>query len=467
MGGIAAKDGAARAVEEAHLARATAAGDGTAFASLYDRYEQRVYNLAYRVTGSEPDAADATEEAFLRAMRRPPHPEDRELAFGSCLFIATRNACYDLMKKRRPGRPSDAIRESADEQEEIRDANLHLPEHQREALALRGLEGLSYDEIAAIMETSPNSVAQLVSRGRINLRDELCGTALATVAAPSPGCERALPLIAAREDGQLEPGSDDDAWLDEHLAGCERCELGVEAMREADASYRAWAPIAAVPWLFEETAAKAAALAGADWSEATASSADPRSPADMPPAYLAARGDEGQPSRRRRAAVAGGLAALLLGAGVAAALMGSESSRVPHLTAADTHPSRDITASKSRKEKRARPKAPRTETAPQATAAASPVLVTEAGGRAPSEPTPAADHNGAAAVEAPHATAAPESKPAPPPTPEAAPQPAPTPLPTVSSEAQAPATATSEEPPKEHSSKGKGPPSGPPPRGGH
>jgi RNA polymerase sigma factor (sigma-70 family) len=448
MGGIAAKDGAARAVEEARLARAAAAGDGTAFAALYDRYEQRVYNLAYRVTGSEPDAADATEEAFLRAMRRPPHPEDRELAFGSCLFIATRNACYDLMKKRRPARPSDAIRESANGQEEIRDANLHLPEHQREALALRGLEELSYDEIAAITETSPNSVAQLVSRGRINLRDELCGTALATVAAPSPGCERALPLIAAREDGQLEPGSDDDAWLDAHLAGCERCGLGVEAMREADASYRAWAPIAAVPWLFEETAAKAAALAGADWSEATATPADP-------------------PSRRRRATAAVGLAALLLGAGVAAALTGGESSRVPHLTAADTHPARDIAASKPRKARHARPKAPRTEAAPQATAAASPALVTEAGESASNAPAPVADHHGAAGVEAPQATATPEPKsvPKPTPAPETTPQPAPTP--TVSTEAQAPVTAASEEPPQEHSSKGKGPPSGPPPRGGH
>ena len=94
----------------------------------------------------------------------------------------------------------------------------------------------SYDEIATIMEMNRSSVAQLISRARINLRDEMGGTVLATVAAPSPECERALPLIAAREDGQLEAGSDDDAWLDAHLAGCERCRLGVEVMREAGAS---------------------------------------------------------------------------------------------------------------------------------------------------------------------------------------------------------------------------------------
>jgi RNA polymerase sigma-70 factor (ECF subfamily) len=183
-------------VEEARLARSAAAGDGSAFAALYQRYERRTYKLAYRVTGSEPDAADATQEAFLRAMRRLPKPADRELDLGPCLFSATRKACYDLMEKRRPGRSSDAIPEAATPigageggsgpQEEIRDANMRLPEHQREALALRELEELSYDEIAAIMEMNRNSVAKLIARARINLRDELHGTALATVAAPSP-----------------------------------------------------------------------------------------------------------------------------------------------------------------------------------------------------------------------------------------------------------------------------------------
>ena len=72
------------------------------------------------------------------------------------------------------------------QQEEIREANGRLPERQREALALRELEDLSYDEIAAVMEMNRNSVAQLISRARINLRDELRGTALASIAASSP-----------------------------------------------------------------------------------------------------------------------------------------------------------------------------------------------------------------------------------------------------------------------------------------
>ena len=179
---------------------------------------------------------------------------------------------------------------------------MRLPERQREVLALRDLEELSYDEIGAIMEVNGNTVAQLISRARINLSDEMRGTSLAAVAAPSAECERALPLIATRDDGQLEPASGDAAWLDDHLAGCRRCRAGVEAMQEADASYRAWAPIAAAPWLLKETMAKAAEQAGADWSEAIADAAAARTPAESQPGCAAGLPDGDAVAAIRRAA---------------------------------------------------------------------------------------------------------------------------------------------------------------------
>jgi hypothetical protein len=104
---------AALAAEEERLARAAAAGDGDAFATLYERYERRAYNLAYRLTASEDDAADAVQDAFVNVLRRLPKLEGRELAFGSYLFTATRNAGYDLMQKRKRAEPSDVIPESA------------------------------------------------------------------------------------------------------------------------------------------------------------------------------------------------------------------------------------------------------------------------------------------------------------------------------------------------------------------
>lgn len=327
--------------EEARLARAAAEGDGDAFATLYERYAQRAYNLALRLGGSEDDAADAMQEAFVNVLRRLPELDEREFVFRSYLFTATRNAALDLLRRQQRARPSDSIPEGAvplgsgaggmgldpgdpdedpdrrlllaSQREEIREANARLPERQREALALRELEELSYDEIAAAMEMNRNSVAQLISRARINLRDELRGGALTSVAASSADCERALPLIAMRDDGQLDPDSADADWLDRHLSGCGTCPVAAEAMQEAGASYRLWLPVAVAPWLFRETMARAAEAVGADWSGVR----EPRSPSHapgLPAAYRAASGSaSAAPGRRARLALAAAGAVLLIG----------------------------------------------------------------------------------------------------------------------------------------------------------
>src|SRR5215211_453921 len=290
-------DAAVPAVDEARLAQRAAGGDGDAFAELYGRYEQRAYNLCYRILGSQDDAAEATQEAFVKVFKRLPKLQGRDLAFGSYVFTSARNACYDLIERRRRAEPSDQIPESsipvgggvggggfgfdpgdpeddperrlllAAGQEEIRAANATLPERQREVLALRELEELSYDEIAEIMDMNRNSVAQLISRARISLRDALRGTALASIASSSPDCDRAVSMLAARQD--LEKAGDGD-WLADHLLECETCRLSREAMEEAGVSYRAWLPIAAAPLLFRETMARAAEAAGEDWSEVIA-----------------------------------------------------------------------------------------------------------------------------------------------------------------------------------------------------
>jgi RNA polymerase sigma-70 factor, ECF subfamily len=340
MGGIVATRGPEVVVEEARLARTAAAGDGSSFAVLYERYEQRAFNLAYRIAGSEADAADAVQEAFLNATQKLPRLADGELWFGHCLFAATRHSCHDLMPRRErplPGEPIPATPEPPEEA--IAGASMRLPVRQREALALRELGQLSYEEIAAIMETGGNSVAQLISRARINLSDELRGTVLASIAAPSPECERALPLIAMRQDGQLEAGSREAAWLDVHLTACDRCQRGVEAMQGADASYRSWAPIAAAPGLLAATMAKAALLTGSDWSgeigeaEAAHSSAGPASAATSAPAA-----DRDRSPRGRRPLLAAGLAALLFLAGFSAILLRDDPAAPPLEQAAEATP---------------------------------------------------------------------------------------------------------------------------------
>jgi RNA polymerase sigma factor (sigma-70 family) len=306
--------------DEAVLAQRAAGGDGEAFADLYERYEERVLNLCFRILGSQDDAADATQDAFVNVLRRLPKLEGRELAFGSYVFTSARNACYDLIERRRRTEPSDEIPEHATPMggavggggvgfdpgdpeddpernvlldartEEIRRANLTLPERQREALALKELDDLSYDEVAEIMGMNRNSVAQLISRARINLRGALRGEALAAIIPNAPQCERAVPLIGAEEDGELDPDSTDAEWLTDHLVMCETCRLRREAMAEAGISYRAWLPISAGPFLFRETMAEAAELVGADWSGVVARRESARSVTHAAAAGSAASG---------------------------------------------------------------------------------------------------------------------------------------------------------------------------------
>ena len=102
-----------------------------------------------------------------------------------------------------------------------------------------------------------NSVAQLISRARIALRDALRahGAALDR-ARHAATCERALPLIAMRDDGQL-TAAGDAGWLDAPpRRPASAASSAREAMAEAGASYRIWAPVAAFEVLRRETIAE-------------------------------------------------------------------------------------------------------------------------------------------------------------------------------------------------------------------
>ena len=285
-------------LQDEALARRAATGDAGAFGTLYDRYERRAYNLCYRITGSPDDAADATQETFLKVFERLPQLEGRELNFAAYVMTAARHASYDAIERRKRSAPTGEIPDAAvplgggagtdpperaalreAHQEQIRLANESLPARQREVLALRELGELSYGEVAQIMGMNQNSVAQLISRARINLRDGLRQTALGSVASASPQCDRALPLLALHQDGRLE-----DPWLADHLIDCGACRVRLGAMEEAAVAYRQWLLLVPALWLRESTA-EAAERVNAGWH---------------------------RPSRRRRLLVAGPVALLLL-----------------------------------------------------------------------------------------------------------------------------------------------------------
>jgi RNA polymerase sigma-70 factor (ECF subfamily) len=321
------------------LAEAAAAGDGNAFATLYSSYEKRVYNFCLRLLGSSHDAEDATQEAFIRVLRRLPEIDTADLEFGAYLFTAARNASYDMIDRRKKAEPTDEFpedlgghvhRDRADadtdpersalissQQASVQDANGRLPERQREVLALRELEEMSYDQIASVMDMKPNAVAQLISRARIRLRAELTAGAGRAVAPAGPDCERALPLIAIRQDGQ-EGDPADQIWLDTHIAGCASCQVTSEEMAEAGVSYRAWAPVVPAAWLFRDTLAKASEVSGADWSAVKRPDGRSEQPGSAGPPDDPSRGSNAQSGQDGPASSASGRSGRRLLLGVAA-----------------------------------------------------------------------------------------------------------------------------------------------------
>jgi hypothetical protein len=120
---------------------------------------------------------------------------------------------------------------------EIASATAAMPQRQREALALRELLQLSYQEISRVMRIEATAVPPLLARARLRLRRELRG---GQVAAPDCGQrDRSLRALAMRQDGELSD-ADENGWLLEHLGTCEPCTAAHAAMLEASVCYRGW-----------------------------------------------------------------------------------------------------------------------------------------------------------------------------------------------------------------------------------
>ena len=182
------------------LVQEAAAGSGVSYGVLYDRYASQVYNYCLRLTGSQEDASDATQEAFVNVLRRLQEDDRPVLEFSSYLFAAARNESYALMRQRVRTHPTDSPppergrvadvetdpERSAllhDSQQSVRDANAQLPPRHREVLALREVAGRSYEEIGATMGISENAAAQLIFRARSKLREAMTAGAVASVVA--------------------------------------------------------------------------------------------------------------------------------------------------------------------------------------------------------------------------------------------------------------------------------------------
>jgi RNA polymerase sigma-70 factor (ECF subfamily) len=180
-------------MDEESLIAASKKGDTAAFNQLVWAYQERAYNLAYRMLGDRDQAADATQDAFLSAYRAI--REFRGGSFRAWILRIVSNACYDQLrrKQRRPTSSLDALYVEPEEYPiassvgdgpeeqvlkrefwEMVGASLQLlPPDQRQAVILRDVQGLDYEEVAQVMQTSLGTVKSRISRGRARLRDAL------------------------------------------------------------------------------------------------------------------------------------------------------------------------------------------------------------------------------------------------------------------------------------------------------
>lgn len=178
--------------EERRIIAQVCAGDTNAFEALVVAYQKQVYNLALRTVGNEEDAADMTQEVFLRAYRALGTFRG-ESKFSVWLYRLTTNVCIDFLRSRRrhptvsltaadeddeqPQFDIPADEASGPEQQlarsELRRAVVRgldrLPDDARRILILRELDGLSYAEIGKVLRLEPGTVKSRLFRARRRL----------------------------------------------------------------------------------------------------------------------------------------------------------------------------------------------------------------------------------------------------------------------------------------------------------
>ncbi len=182
---------------DAEIVRAVLAGDKDRYALLIDRYSASIINYLARMTGSRWEGEELAQQTFVRAYFALDSYKP-QYKFSTWLFKIATNLCINHLKKRqrlihmddyrnedgesawvlpdtRPTGDPVATAERREMQQQIQDAINRLPEEYRSAIILRYLHGLSYQEIAAVLDLPIGTVKSRIGRGRSRLIAALRG----------------------------------------------------------------------------------------------------------------------------------------------------------------------------------------------------------------------------------------------------------------------------------------------------
>ncbi|MFL5320324.1 MAG: RNA polymerase sigma factor [Myxococcaceae bacterium] len=186
------------AIDDLSLVKRVRSGDQRAFRLLVERYQKKIYAVALGMLKDKEDAMDVTQEAFVKVYKYLDHFKG-DSSFYTWLYRITSNICIDVLRKRQGGGMREQVefdetmemdtaeanigalgsrlgtnpqksalrKELADK---IQEALAQVPEKHRMILLMREVEGLSYEDLAKVLEIPKGTVMSRLFHARAKVQ---------------------------------------------------------------------------------------------------------------------------------------------------------------------------------------------------------------------------------------------------------------------------------------------------------
>jgi len=175
--------------QDAQLVQQCLQGDGSAWEELVRRHTRRIFNICYRFTGNGTEAEDLSQDVFLRVYKTLGSYRSAHGGFATWMTSVTRNLLIDHYRRTKRDRITDSLEDSMpvvenkesagrrpDQQlllgelsSQVQTALTKLSPELREAVILRDLQQLDYNEIRQVLDVPEGTVKSRINRGRIEL----------------------------------------------------------------------------------------------------------------------------------------------------------------------------------------------------------------------------------------------------------------------------------------------------------
>ena len=169
-------------------------GDVDAFEQIITKYEKKIFGLIYNMLRNENEIEDVAQEVFIKVYKNLDKFHGDSSLYTWIYKIAT-NLCLDQIKKRKEviyideklqlddgevefqipsdEKLQDEIYEQKELKQKLESCIDKLPEKQKAMIVLRDIKGLSYDEIAEILDLKLGTVKSQINRARLKLKELL------------------------------------------------------------------------------------------------------------------------------------------------------------------------------------------------------------------------------------------------------------------------------------------------------